>query len=391
MEKNQVPSVLKKQSVKALFEGIVAELVSCLPDKSDNRIKVLQEDSRPPAEKKRKVEPPENTLSSSLYSSRNREHLVAKIRTRLSEYLVSYYCHVRHQLIQRFLSSLTGSGWSADIILSFLDCLLDETFTKFHLSGKEDEKDKHPLALVDPVKFLKVFACRSPLIEKLKLCCGQPGRSVPFKPIIGQMLAVFKNLTHLSLDWKTTDRSCLLFFAALGDSCPKLITLELLGDLPFGIQQVLALVLGKKLQMLPLHFLEEVGGEDVLAELQFTPESLTPICNSLKTIKHNISNGCFNPIFCSSVASMAFILRHFGQLEIWEDSRQDFGILGTVIELLHQQFIAPSCSHNQQTMTETSGLIQWTMAVPFSRNNNNQVLHLTEVKFCLFLYIFQVF
>ena len=154
---------------------------------------------------------------------------------------------------------------------------------------------QHPLALVDSVKLLKVFACRSPLIEKLKLCCGQPGRSVPFKPIIGQMLAVFKNLTHLSLDWKTTDRSCLLFFAALGDSCPKLITLELLGDLPFGIQQVLALVLGKKLQMLPLHFLEEVGGEDVLAELQFTPESLTPICNSLKTIKHNISNGCFNP------------------------------------------------------------------------------------------------
>ena len=317
---------------------------------------------------------------SSLYSSSSREALVGEIRTRLSEYLVSSYSHVRHQLVQRLLCNVTDAGWSADIILSFLDCLLDESFTSCGFIGKEDQND-HPFALVDSVKLLKVLGHRSPLIHTLELTFGLPKKSVPFKPIIGQMLAAFKNLTSLSLDWKTTDRSCLLFFEALGDSCPNLITLELLGHLPFGIQQIIALMLGKKRELLPQHFMEEIGGEDALAELQFTPESVTPICNSLKHLKHINSDGCLNRVFCSSASTVAFILRHFRQLEKWEDSKQTVGILSAVVQLLHQQFMAPGCSYNQQqTMTKTSGLIQWTMAVPFSGNNNLVQVLILKVK-----------
>jgi len=378
-ELNQVLP-LKELATEALFEGIVAELVSC-PSNQTGEIAVQEEeDSCLPAEKKRKMDETVDayssssptSLTSSIYSSHRREHLVEQIRTRLSEYLVSSYSHVRHQLVQRFLDTVTVTGWSHhyhDIILSFLDCLLDDTFTKCHFIEKVEE-EKHPFALINPEKLFKVLASRSPLIHKLKLCFGLPGRSVPFKPIIGQMLATFKNLTNLSLDWKTTDRSCLLFFEALGDSCPNLNTLKLLGHLPFGIQQVLALMLGKKRELLPRDFLDEIGGEDALAEVQFAPESLTPICHSLKNIKHIFSGGCLNPVFCSSAASLAFILRHIPQLQTWIDPGQEFKVLGTSIQLLHkQQQLASSTNLNQQVTTKISeelGLIQWRLNVPFS-------------------------
>ena len=149
MEQNQV-SILKELSVEALYGGIVSKLVSCPPD---SEIVYQEVDSSiPPAEEKRKMKQSENASSSSspssLYSSSSREALVGEIRTRLSEYLVSSYSHVRHHLVKRFLSNITaGAEWPDDIILSFLDCLLDLSFTNCGLIGKE-EQDKHPFALV---------------------------------------------------------------------------------------------------------------------------------------------------------------------------------------------------------------------------------------------------
>ena len=365
-------TLLKDLLIKSHIKGIVAEFIR---NESDNSS--TQEES-PPSKKKRKMEQSANASESSPASSpsvsslhsNSRENYVEGIRIRLGDNLVGSSFQIRHQLVQRFLSEVTdNTGWSSDTILSFLDSILDETFSKLDFIAKEEE-DYHPLALVDPVKLLKVFARRSPLINKLKLCFGLPRRSVPFKPIIGQMLAAFKNLTSLSLDWKTTDRSCLLFFTALGDSCPKLITLKLLGDLPFGIQQVLALMLGKKRELLPQDFLEEIGGEESLAEVQFAPESLTPICHSLKSIEHINSGDCLNTAFCSIAASVAFILRHFRQLQTWEDSKQDAKILGAVVQLLHQQqqrwAVGIKSSKQQSRMSIQLGLIQWAVNVPFS-------------------------
>ena len=375
-------SLFKNVAIKALYEGIVAELVNCQPENHSSEIAVQEEEDGCclPAEKKRKMDetvdassPSTTSLTSSLYSSHRREHLVEEIRTRLSEYLVSSYCYVRHQLVKRFFNTVTVTGWSGDIILSFLDCLLDDTFTEWAFI-RIVLQDKHPLAVIDPVKLLGVLASRSPLIHTLQLNFGLPGRSVPLDPIVGQMLASFKNLNSLSLslNWKTTDRSCLLFFEALGDSCPNLITLELFGHLPFGIQQVLALMLGKKRELLPQHFLEDIGGEEALAELQFTPESLTPICNSLKNIRHMNPDGCLNRVFCSSAATAApsFILRHFPQLKTWDNSREDFANIGIVVQLLHQQqqqWTTGKRSFKRQSRTSIElGLIQWRMTVPFS-------------------------
>jgi len=125
-------------------------------------------------------------------------------------------------------------------------------------------------------------------------------------------------------------------------------------------------MLGKKRELLPQHFLEEIGGETALAELQFTPERLTPICNFLK---HIISGGCLNRVFCSSAASVAFILRHIRQLETWEDSKQDLEInLNIFVQLLHATAAVDYRRKRFKRQSISSvelGLIQWRMNVPF--------------------------
>jgi len=116
--------------------------------------------------------------------------------------------------------------------------------------------------------------------------------------------------------------------------------------------------------------LEKIGGEEALAEVQFAPESLTAICYSLKNIEHINSGVCLNPVFCSSVASLAFILRHIRQLQTWEDSKQDAKILGEVVQLLHQQHqkwaVGIKRCKQQSRMSIQLGLIQWAVNVPYS-------------------------
>ena len=122
-QQNQV-SLLKDLAMKALFEGILAEIVNYCPQNLSSKFAVQEEEdgSFPPAEKKRKMDQTvdassssSTSLTSSIYLSHRREHLDEEIRTRLSEYLVSSYCHIRHQLVKRFLCNVTaGAEWTDD-------------------------------------------------------------------------------------------------------------------------------------------------------------------------------------------------------------------------------------------------------------------------------------
>ena len=88
----------------------------------------------------------------------------------------------------------------------------------------------------------------------------------------------------------------------------------------------------------------DVGSIQELYQPVACPESLAPICNSLKNIKHINSNDCLNRVYCSSAASVAFILL-----------RQQ------------QQFTTFKRSFKRQSrMSVELGLIQWRMNVPFS-------------------------
>ena len=96
----------------------------------------------------------------------------------------------------------------------------------------------------------------------------------------GLLLGKLTHLTSLTLSCEIKGK-CLDFFSCLGQSCPQLASLCLDEDWPFDVDQVLALVLGSKRALLPLEFPKDANK---LADVQFSSESLNPICNSLKTL-----------------------------------------------------------------------------------------------------------
>ena len=109
------------------------------------------------------------------------------------------------------------------------------------------------------------------------------------------------HLTSLTLCLETNEE-CLEFFSSLGYSCPQLTTL-CLHQIPFGADQFLALVLGNKKNLLPPEFPKDFDG---LKDLQFSPESVSPICSSLKEL-------CFYKD--QDDKCVPFFLRHFKRLE----------------------------------------------------------------------------
>lgn len=149
----------------------------------------LEDSLTPPAAKQKKTLEVYSTaadvniscsLPSITYALSSRGRLVEQIRTKLSEYLVSSYSHVRHELVKRFLSSIiTVYEWSADVVLAFLDFLLDETFSKSSLNeAGEDQLKIYPLALINCVKMFKACGSHSPLIQELEqLRFGLPEKS----------------------------------------------------------------------------------------------------------------------------------------------------------------------------------------------------------------------
>ena len=66
----------------------------------------------------------------------------------------------------------------------------------------------------------------------------------------------------------------------MGHSPPQLTTL-CLQKIPFGADQSLALVFGNKTTLLPPKFLKDFDG---LMDIQFSPESVSPIFSSLRVL-----------------------------------------------------------------------------------------------------------
>ena len=111
-------------------------------------------------------------------------------------------------------------------------------------------------------------------------------------------------------------------------------------------------------------------------DLQFTSESISPICNTLKELHIR----CYND---DPVLPEAFILRHFRQLERLKCSFTH--LCGAISEFkdivlpavlhLHQQQSARRSSRQQQInahkkSSEKLGSIEWTVQSPFIGNLN---------------------
>ena len=163
--------------------------------------------------------------------------------------------------------------------------------------------------------------------------------------------------THVTIDF-------LPLFTSLGDTCQKLISLEFNGDYnsqKLNVDYLLALVLGKKQDLFPQQLYDQLKTDNFLlhpnsplAHLQFTPESVTPICSTLQQLDIHGLRAC----------EMAFVLRHFPQLRKCPFNGQTCEAL----HLLHKQQQQPpkiSSLSTSQRSSEDRDIVRWNLNAPF--------------------------
>ena len=305
--------------------------------------------------KKRKVD--------SFYVYSNKYKPPNIVKAQVDEYLVGWYSHLRPQLVQRFIHNYChqdqGTARSnMKLCLSFFDSVLDQSFTSFDLTAI---KRSEIFWLADPNHLLEVITKRSPLLQTLDLTFRSHKRTPTMDLRFGLLSGKLTQLTSLTLSFQTSGE-CLDFFSSLVQFCPQLVTL-CLSQFPFGVDQVLALMLGNKRALLSPEFPKD---NDKLADVQFSPKSLTPICNSLKEL-------CYDSFFGVPVS---FLLRHFKKMEKWQCSKHKrFKYSGAIMRWLNEKSAHPIVkrkSHRllqkNKTITITSkeiGDIQWTIDAPF--------------------------
>ena len=357
-------------ATKAILQGMVIKL------KASHQVQAQVKKEKPPAKKKRKVDSVDTSDSPSV---------VEDIRGNLNEYLVSWYSKVRPEIVDQFIAMYcynrqqTNPCFDEQLYLDFFDSILDHTFTSWTPTGSLTEivtRDGNvtklfPFHVTDPIRLLQIITSRSPLIKNLdfSICiCQLAQQAEPVGKSFATLLGILANLTSLTLSFGTNYK-CLDFFSSLGQSCPQLTNLTL-GEVPFGTDQILALMLVPKRALLPPDFPKHA---EKLMDLQFTSESISPICNTLKEL--HIS--CYkNPVL-----PVAFILRHFRQLERFKCSfthlcgriSESNDIIVAAVLHLHQQQSARRSSRQKlinKKSSEELGFIEWTVQSPFIGNLN---------------------
>ena len=269
----------------------------------------------------------ENLVEVSSKPKQTREELINSKREALDEYLIGNYSHYRQQLMGKFSSEYIYHR-GKDLWLLFLDCVLDKSFTELDISQF--------IVVSDPVNVFKIVGNRCSLLNSLELYDANDEELGEIPPLqmtreiesgICQMLSNLKNLTTINLSCVCQPNTlCLAFFNSLGSSCPQLTHLEL-EHFPFGTRQLFALMFGMKEGLVPHFFKSQPRGTvNQLHSLQFSSESLTSICSSLKTIKSERPSYTevedyyyYRPeeeglCILGDSSTLAFMLRHFPKL-----------------------------------------------------------------------------
>ena len=346
----------------ATYNNMVAQLKRQFQSPATTEI-VAEANLSPPKKKKRKVD-------SSLFETKKKDPPNV-VRAQLDEYLVSWYSHLRPLLLQRFVHNYCDDDQEAQanmkLILSFFDSVLDQNFTSLSLNAM---KKINPLFINDPIKLLEIITQRSPLLKTLDLNF----RSHEEVPLIDQrfglLLGKLTHLTSLTLSSIQTTGNCADLFSSLSQTCPQLATLQLV-EVPFGTNQILALMLGSKRALLSSEFPKDT---ETLADVQFSPECLTPLCNNLKVLRYDCE--FLHPGMCR-ISPIAFFLRHFKNLEVWESCRHlmNRDSLTIIRWLIKKNAIpivkrkSPRLLPKSKTTTNSSkeiGSIQWTVDAPFT-------------------------
>lgn len=219
---------------------------------------------------------------------------------------------------------------------------------------------------------MEILSSRSPLLQCLDLSFCLSKKSAPLGQSFCLRLEKFTNLAKLTLSFEPVNDQCLDLFSSLGHTCPLLIALHL-GKVPFETAQVLALVLGGKQAILPEDF--SIDAQQ-LTDIQFSPESITPICYSLKYFRYD----CDVEKSVCQYPPVALFLRHFRNLLRFdrpvckhrnpaEDDMKN-AVVPTIKHWYEEKRLGEnSCLQGINIITKTCeelGFIQWTTDAPFT-------------------------
>ena len=259
---------------------------------------------------------------------------------------------------------------------------------------------KTRLSLKDPAIFLELLTHHSALLKNLKFAFTLPSQTAaPLGPSFSLQLCKLVHLTSLNLSLKTD--SCIDLFISLGQSLSQLATLHL-AQLPFGADQLLALILGSKHALLPPNFSTQ---EALFLDLQFTPESISPICSSLKHLIYEsdgMTSVCHFRLPCA-----ALVYRHFRNLNIYVliDCKHASPFVNPVLAVfqpLHKKEKMNIGNRKSPRLLEKNtttksckelGLLQWIADAPFNgiATSLSSVCFLFLACFYCFFFVFFLF
>jgi hypothetical protein len=345
----KVPNLLKL-TADAVVKGTVEKFSALFPDK------VVTASVSPPRKK-----PKMDEVTRRKAEERDRE--IKSILDLMDSYLIGpAFFELRQLIVDRFIEHhIINHNLTPEHGLAFFACLLDDTFKKLDLTVGDGN---HPFKMMDPVELISVITERCPYLQVLKLWFGSDSNHVPFVSSFGKLLKALRNLTKLSLTWICPDDYGFdYFFTWLGTDLPGLTSLEIGGTIPLRIQELLKLMLGKKEELIPkaTKILMCTTQKSELQHIEFTPESLTPICHNLTELKVNFNQKKQN----RHVAILAFVLRNFRQLKNFPQSPL---LVSLTLNKLRERQLEPLDKFNPRTESMTSrdlGTVRWTLDAPF--------------------------
>lgn len=313
IEKKLLVFKMKVKTLKEIaIEGIYQDIVSSLsfsPESHSKKRKLnifesegttaAGEPSAKLLEKKRKINPTQEA--------------VMKVREKLDQYLVGItYNQIREQLCYEYNSH---GVFDRPDLSHFLNCILNDSFRVLDFENDHLHQSSN-LLLQDhssPITIVNTAAQWCPSLHKISFVL-EPSE-LPFKSWEAQWvqsLGQFEFLAKLELTWFSSG-DCIPFFTHLGTSCPYLKHLKL-KQMPFQLNQQLALVLGKQAALIPASAKQELWkSEGQLHLLFFSKEfDLAPMCDYLEYLSITSKT---NATFKLSTYSSVFILRHFPLLK----------------------------------------------------------------------------
>ena len=179
--------------------------------------------------------------------------------------------NLRKKLVSVFIEEFSqkfpkGEVEQSDLFI-FLDCVLDESCTTLDLHLPAWYANQQ----FDTTQLVKIVTRRCPLLTKVGFYLKNSTESfweyrpraikpmtVPMETAFCKTLGQLENLTYINICWKSSDNT-IPFFSSLGSFCPQMKTMDLAG-FACGSEHLLALILGKWAQVVPVSAKEKMWG-----------------------------------------------------------------------------------------------------------------------------------